>query len=205
MLFQVFRLILLKLSSFAATWRWRERPTDPSVQQPHAEQRCVSCPLSSSDNSVSGHAHVLFSHQTSDAGIVAALLGNVLHSVSSWWQQIQTCRGYMCWEYLFTVGTQVSGCGCRQHGAAAGPCHSAWDRDYEMLMQTLHMLCGSRWSSPVLFVVGGGSKQSSTHCSSTKWPWRCATEDMFIVEIKLILFLCIFGIRPTPKQGLLGK
>lgn len=153
---------------------------------------------------LSGHAHVPFSHQTTDAGIAAVLLGNVLHSLSSWWQQIQTCSGYMCWEYLFTVGTHVfSGCGCRQRGAAAGPCHSVWDRDYEMLTQTLHVLCASRWSSPGLFVDGGGMFKA--HCSSSKWPWRCATEVMFIVEMELILFLCISEISPTPKQGLLGR
>lgn len=35
-------IIVLKLWLFTATWGWREHPANPSVQQPHEEQRCVS-------------------------------------------------------------------------------------------------------------------------------------------------------------------
>lgn len=137
MLFQVFWLILLKLSSFAATWRWRERPTDPSVQQPHAEQRCVSCPLSSSDNSVSGHAHVLFSHQTSHAGIVAAfsallvaadpnlqrlhVLGIVIHSRNTRFQDAAVDSMAPLLVPVTQRGTEIMKCWCRPCTCSVAP------------------------------------------------------------------------------------
>lgn len=96
---------------------------------------------------------ICYSHTKQTMQVASLLLWNVLHSVSSWWQQIQTCGDYM-WSHCnscFLLATSIhnveysmntwSGCGCRQCGSAAMEACAApitqRGLDYETLMQTL--------------------------------------------------------------------
>lgn len=159
---------------FTGSWGWRGC-TSPSVQQPHAEQKCVRVPLV--------YLTIIFWNwrcaYTKQIMRVVPLLSWNVFPLPLIHCPLGGSRGqWICENYMWLIAK--SGCRYRQHGttateACAFPVTQC-ELDYEMLRWTL---CSS------LF-VDRGFFTAELLCSS-KWPWNSTTEVMFTVEINMIL------------------
>lgn len=172
----------------------------PFITTTTCTTKICKCPLSALENSVLV-MQIHFSHtqQTQTIQVVPLLMWNVLHSMSSWWQQIQICGSSMwlivilalCWECLFIEYSMNarSGCGYIQHGTARHTLSpiTQCELEYEMLMQ---ILCFQvKLTCAVCF---RGFSQHSSTCADHQSDLEAVQQKtgvMFTVDIKMILFI----------------
>ncbi len=183
------------------SWGWGEHPTSPSVQQPHAEQRCVSVLLVYLTTVLWSRRYDILKPNTPCRQCLHCCCWTVLHSVSSWWQQIQICGAHMwliaipalCWEHPFivlnTVWTHNQDVAtdseaplpqrpARSLSLSVGQIMKCWHGPRALCFHA-KLTCAVCWWR---FLT------ARLHtCSSSKWPWSRATGVMFILEMKMIL------------------
>lgn len=174
---------------FTASWRRRGHPTNPSVQQPHAEQRRVSVLFIYLTTVFWSRGHAIPT-QTHHAGIAAVHCDafNVLLVAADpnlWTQHVNRCNSCpLLGIYIYSYcehGSYICiyAAWHRLHRDLQHPCHSVWARLWNADVHPEH--CASKWSSPVLFVDRGGFHSAALHgqlfkvtlksCLLWKWKW----------------------------------
>lgn len=171
--------------------------------------KMCKCPFSLSDNS-DLIMEICYSHTKQLIQVVPLLLCDVLHSVSSWWQQIQICGDYMwlivisalCWEYSYGVECSVStlqdaamdSVALQPQKPALSPRLSAWARLWNA--DAAHLCC---------LLIGCFLSQQSSRVQIFKVTFKlCNRSRVYCKNENVTIFVNLCD-QSNLKQGLVGS